>query len=143
VRQVDDEVERRGVGPVQVLEHEQHRAGAIGEQRQRGLEHPQLRASLPGIPERPQGVDERLVGKLGADEIDGAPEEDLEPRVAGAARELGREPGLADARVPGDQDGGAGARPRGVEGALELCELAGASDERVAWASLHSRQYRS
>ena len=46
VREEDDEIERRGVGPVQVLEHEQHGRGgrAIGEQRERLLEHAQLRA---------------------------------------------------------------------------------------------------
>jgi len=42
-----------------------------------------------------QGLDERLVGQLCAQEIDRAPEQDLEPCVAGACRELGREPRLA------------------------------------------------
>ena len=46
VREEDDEIERRRVGPVQVLEHQQHRRGrcAVEQQRQRLLEHPQLRA---------------------------------------------------------------------------------------------------
>ena len=111
VREEDDEIERRRIGPVQILEHEQHGRGgcAVGEQRERLLEHPQLRAGplvdLPQLPERTQGLDERLVRQLRADEIDRAPEEDLEPRVAGTSRELGREPGLADARLPGDEDG--------------------------------------
>ena len=80
VREEDDEIERRGIGPVQILEHEQHRCGscAVGEQRQRLLEHPQLRASAarrqPGLPERAQGLDERLVRQLRADEIDRAAE---------------------------------------------------------------------
>ena len=42
VREEDDQVERRRVGPVQVFEHQQHRIGVIGEPRQRGLEHTQL-----------------------------------------------------------------------------------------------------
>ena len=93
-----DEVKRRRVGPVQVLKDEQQGPGgrAFGEERQRRLEHPQLRAlrrcpGFPWIPERPQGVDERLVGELRADEVDRAPEEDLEPRVAGTAGHFGRE----------------------------------------------------
>ena len=135
---------------MQVLEHEQHRRGgrALGEQRERLLEHPQLRArrlpvDLPRLAERTQGLDERLVRQLGADEIDRAPEQDLEPRGAGARRELGREPGLADARLAGDEDGRAAPRPRRVERALELPELARASDEHLARASLHSGQYRA
>ena len=144
MREEDDEIERRRVGPVQILEHEQHGRGscAVGEQRERLLEHPQLRAGrppvdLPRLSERTQGLDERLVRQLRADEIDRAPEEDLEPGVAGAARELGREPGLADARLSGDEDGRAAPRLRRVERALELPELACASDEHLARASLH------
>ena len=47
VREEDDEIERRRVGPVQILEHEQHGrgGGAVAEQRERLLEHPQLRAA--------------------------------------------------------------------------------------------------
>ena len=42
VREEDDEIERRRVCPVQVLQHEQDGsgAGALGEERQRLLEHP-------------------------------------------------------------------------------------------------------
>ena len=97
----------------------------------------------PRLSERTQRLDERLVRQLRADEIDRAPEQDLEPRVAGAARELGREPGLADARLAGDEDGRAAPRLRRVERALELLELACASDERRARASLHRGQYRA
>ena len=150
VREEDDEIERRRIGPVQILEHEQHRCGsrALGEQRERLLEHPQLRArrlpvDLPRLSERTQGLDERLVRQLRADEIDRAPEEHLEPGVAGAARELGREPRLADARLSGDEDGRAASRLRRGERALELPELACASDEHLARASLHCGQYRA
>ena len=124
---------------MQILEYEQHRCGgrAVREQLERVLEDSQLRArrlpvDLPGLPERAQGLDERLVGQLGADEIDRAPEEDLEPRVAGALAELGHEPGLADARFAGDEDGRAVSGARRIERALELPELACASDENLA-----------
>jgi hypothetical protein len=144
VREEDDEVERRGVGPVQVLEYEQHRCGgcAVAEHRQRLLEHPELRGNrlavdLPKLPERTQGLDERLVRQLGADQIDRAPNQHLEARVAGACRQLGRQPGLADASVSGDQRGRAAPRPRRAQGALELPELADASDEDLAGGSLH------
>ena len=44
VREEDHEIERRGIGPVQILEHEQHGCGdgGLGQQRQRVLEHPAL-----------------------------------------------------------------------------------------------------
>jgi hypothetical protein len=135
-----DEIERRRVGPVQIVEHEQHGrvSGAVGEQRERLLEHPQLRAGLElQLSERTQGLDERLVGQLRPDEIDRAPQEDLEPCIACAAGELGREPGLANARVSGDEHGRAAPRPRRVEHPLELSELAYASYERRARAGLH------
>ena len=46
VRKEDDEIERGRVGPVQILEHQQHgyRDATLREQRQRLLEHLQLRA---------------------------------------------------------------------------------------------------
>jgi hypothetical protein len=129
---------------VQVLEQQQHRrgGGAVEQQRQRLLEHPQLRArrlrvDLREAPERAQGLDQRLVGQLRADQVDRAPDEDLEPFVAGARRQLGRQPGLADAGLPGDQDGRAAARPRRVQGAPELPELTHAPDEHLARESLH------
>ena len=150
VREEDDEIERRGVGPVQILEHEQHGCGgrAVGEQRERLLEHAQLRAGRRAstcrrLSERTQRLDERLVRQLRADEIDRAPEQDLEPGVAGAPRELGREPGLADARLAGDEDGRAAPRLRRVERALELLELACASDERRRSREPPSGQYRA
>ena len=130
---------------MQVLEHQQHRCGGrpLAQQRQRVLEHPQLRAhrlpvDLREASERAQGLHERLVRQLGADQIDRTAEEDPEPCVAGACRQLGRQPGLADARLPGDQDGRAAARPRRVQRAPELPELAHAPDEYLALHSLHS-----
>jgi hypothetical protein len=144
VREEDDQVERGGVSPVQVLKHQQHRCGgrALAQQRQRLLEHTQLRArrlavDLSKLSERAQGLDERLVRQLRADQVDRAPKEHLEPFVAGACRQLGCNPGLADARFAGDKRGRAAPRPRRVEDALELPELASASDEYLARGSLH------
>ena len=86
VREEDGEIERRGIRPVQVLEHEQHRCGgcSVGEQRERVLEDLQLRAGprlvdRPRLPERTKGLEERLIRQLCADEVDRAPEQDLEP----------------------------------------------------------------
>ena len=135
VREEDDEVERRRIRPVQILQHQQHGRGgrAFGEQRERLLEHPKLRAGLARkLSERTQRLDERLVRKLRADEIDRAAEEDLESFGASARRELGREPGLADARLSGDEDGRAAPRLRRVERAPERLQLACASDEHAA-----------
>ena len=144
VREKDHEVERRRVGPVQVLEHEQHRrlGRVIREHGQCLLEHAQLGARRPPVDrselcERAQGFHERLVRQVRADEVDRAPEPDVEPCVAGACRELGCEPGLADARFSGDEDGRASSRPCLVERAPELLELLYASDERRARARLH------
>jgi hypothetical protein len=145
VGEEDDQVQRGGIGPVQVLEHQQHRRSGrpLAQQLKRLLEHPQLRArrlpiGLRKRSERAQDLDERLVRQLRADEVDRAPEEDLESCVAGARRQLGRKPGLADARLPGDEDGRAAPCLRRAEGALELPELACASDEYLARGSLHS-----
>ncbi len=87
---------------------------------------------LATAPQRTQGLDERLVGQLRADEIDRAAEENLEPCVTRAFREFGRERGLPDPRFTGDKDGRTRPRLRRVERAAELPELADASNEHVA-----------
>jgi hypothetical protein len=145
VGEEDDQIERGGIGPVHILEHQQHRYGsrALAEQRQRLLEHAQLRGrrrpvDLPERSERAQGLDEGLIRQLRADQIDRAAEKHLELRAAGTRGQLGGQPGLADARLPGDQDGRPAPRPRGIERTLELPELASASDQHRARASLHS-----
>jgi hypothetical protein len=125
---------------VQVLEHEQHRRGGrvAGEQGQCLLEDLQLgTCGGPGPAERAQGLGERLVGQLGADEVDRPAEQDLPAGLAGALGEFGGEPGLADAGLAGHQDGRAAARPRGGERPLERSELASAARERLG-ASLHA-----
>jgi len=131
VREVHDKIERRRVGPVRVFEHEQHRRRScpIRQQRERLLEHRELGARGPRVDlrrrsERSQGLDEGLIRQLGPDEIDRVPQENLETRVAGACRELGCEPGLADAGLAYDQDGRTAARPGRAERAFQLPELA-------------------
>ena len=99
---------------------------------------PALPVDLPRLPERTKGLEERLIRQLRADEIDRAPEQDLEPGGAGTSRELGGEPALADARFAGDEDGRTASGSRRIDRALELPELAYASDEYLARASHHS-----
>ena len=135
---------------MQVLEHEQHRCGgcSVGEQRERVLEDLQLRAGprlvdRPRLPERTKGLEERLIRQLCADEVDRAPEQDLEPGAAGTSRELGRESALADAGFPGDEDRRTASGSGRIDSALELPELAYTSDEDLARASHHAGQYRA
>ena len=89
----------------------------------------------PALGERAQRLDERLIRKLRADEIDRSPDEDDEPGIAGMARELGSEPGLADAGLPDDENGRAAPGARRVERALELLELTYPSHEHLARAT--------
>ncbi len=148
VREKDDEIQRRYVRPVQILEHNQHRrlGGPVAEQLQRPCECALLRAGRLPVPrqsvaERPQRLHERLVGQLRADEIDRVSEQDIEARLTCPSPELGGEPGLADPCLSGEEDGGAAPGARRSERALELHELACASDEHIARAGHHPDQY--
>ena len=148
VREEDDEIERRDVGPVQILEHEQDRPrfGVLGERPERRLEHLELRACGPRLQrgsERMKCLDERLVGQLCPDEVDRAAEKDVEPGVARASCELGGKACLSDPGLSGDEDGRTAPCSGCVERSLERVELACASDKRLARASLHSGQYRA
>src|SRR6476646_5175608 len=93
------------------------------------------------LAERTQRFDERLVRQLRADEIDRAPEQDVEPRVAGPIPELGREAGLADPCVPGEEDGRPASVPGSCERALQLSELTCAPEERCVLTTHHRSQY--
>ena len=144
MREKDDEIERRRIGPVQILEHEQHGRGGgeATEERERLLEHTQLRACGPDLRKpgqralavtsspRAQRLGERLVRQLGAYEVDAAPDEHLESRGSGARRQLGGEPALADPRLAGHQDRRADSRLRPAKRTFETLELLGAPDER-------------
>jgi hypothetical protein len=135
---------------MQILEHQQHGCGSgtLAEQHQRRLEQPPLRTPRrfvdpPGIAERSQGLDERLIRQLRADKINRTPEEDLEPGGAGPSRKLGRQPGFAHSRVSRNEDGRTAPGPRRIERAPELPELAYAAYETLARPSRHSGQYRA
>ena len=128
---------------MQVLKHEQHRRGGrvTDQKRERLLEDPQLGtcggAAGRAPAHRAQGLGERLVGQFGSDEIDRPAEQGLAAGRAGAPGEFGGEPGLADARLAGHQDGRAAARPHGGERLLERPQLGGATHERLG-ARLHA-----
>ena len=94
---------------------------------------------LPRFPERTQGLDERLIRQLRADEIDRATEQDVESRVAGTTPELGREPGLPDAGFSSDEHGRTTPGSCRIKRALEFPELTRPPDEHLAPASHHSR----
>jgi hypothetical protein len=141
VREIDDEIERRGIRSMQILEHEQHGSfdGALGEQPEGVFEHAQLRprVDVRKLTERTKRFYERLIRKVRADEIERATQENLESCRAGAGRELGDKPGLPDTGLAGDEDGDAAPRLCRSERTLELPELASPSYERRGGASLH------
>jgi hypothetical protein len=120
----------------------------LDEQRERLLEHPQLRAGRAGVDlerlsQRTKGIGERLVRQIRADEIDRPAEQHLKPRVTSTLRELGREPGLADAGFAGDEHRRTAPGPRRVEDACKLRELPSTPDEYLARQSHHSGQYHT
>src|SRR5258705_11517134 len=91
------------------------------EERERLLEDPQLgtcggicgpRAAAERMPgNRAQGLGERLVGQLSANEIDRPAEQGPEACLAGAAGEVRPEPRLSRAHLPGPQGGPAATCP--------------------------------
>src|SRR5689334_8873204 len=102
VREEHNEVQRRRIGPVEILEDKQHRHNGrtLAKLRKYFLERPQLRTlrallESPRLSERPQSLHERLIGQVGTDKIDAATEQHLDARRAGAGRELGHEPSLS------------------------------------------------
>ena len=159
VRQEGEEVERRPVGPVQVLEHQHDRRGGAEtlERRAHRLEQVQLRlagvrgrrsrraasraagATAPGSPsrtaraaQRPERLDEREVGQGGADEVDAPAREHGRAAPARPLRQLAGQPRLADAGGAGDQGGRAAPGRRSVERLLEPRQLRRPADEPVA-----------
>ena len=138
VGEEDDEIERRRICPMQILEHEQHRheRRAPGEQGERRLEHLELRARSTGIdepkfPERMQGLDERLIRQFRADQIDRATEQDLESAGARTTRDLGRQPGLADAGFSRDEHARATSCSCRLDQVFKFPELSLTADEHA------------
>ena len=123
VGEEDDEIERRGVGPVQVLEHEQHRrgGGAVGEQCQRLLEQAQLRArraplDLPAAvradaaPRRTAGTAarcrrDRSSGRAGPRTLRRGRGRELAPRAGSCRCPLPRRPGRSRRGPPAPRPG--------------------------------------
>jgi hypothetical protein len=144
----------RAVGPVEILDHQHHRAllpeGV--EQRQQALEQPRL-ASLAGdrVPgqqrrhalahrrgqrrvavacERPQRRHQREVGQLAlAAEVDGLAGQHERSRVARAAHQLSQQSRLPDARLAGDERQRRAPGGRVGERRFKLRQLGGATDQ--------------
>ncbi len=146
------ELERRLVGAVQVVEHDEDRrvpgemgqgaadrleerrpVGRGGGDAELGQDHREVRSERPAARERvrfgPQAVaqrgDDRPVRRAAAV----ARRADQHERVAAACGELGRQPRLADARLAGEQDEAAAAGAGAVECRDEALELAVPTDE--------------
>ena len=158
VRQEGEEVERRPVGPVQVLEHQHDRRGGAEtlERRAHRLEQVQLRRARVPVrgrgerragqqarqllqpveggraAQRPERLDEREVGQGGSDEVDAPSREHGRAAPARPLRQLAGQPRLADAGGAGDQCGRAVPGRRSVERLLEPRQLRRPADEPVA-----------
>src|SRR6185436_15683035 len=102
VGEKDHKIEGRRIGPMQILQDEQHgdNSRAIGDQRERLLKYLKLRAGrlaidLPESPERTQSLDERLIRQLSTDQVDRPTDEHLARLLPGTRCELRHEPRLA------------------------------------------------
>ena len=177
--EVAEQLERRPVGPVQVVEHDEQRrvAGDLGQQRGDRVEQAQpLRVGLAAAQSAPtsgraggaqlragrararrragraaaasgasdgaagppaQHLHDRLVRRRRL-LVEAAVEHDARRRAWACARELGREPRLADAGVAGEHDEPRGAAGRRAPRRLERGGLVRAADERVAGADAPS-----
>jgi hypothetical protein len=175
--EVGDELERRLVGPVQVVEDDEQRrrAGDLGEQRRDGVEEAEpLGAELPHV-QRARGAVRRRAelrqhdaqltgaraepagerGERGAarpaaqhlhDRLIGrdpllveAPVEDDRAVAVRVVGELGGEPRLSDARVPGEHDEPAGAARAAAPRVVEARRLGRAADESMPAADAVER----
>jgi hypothetical protein len=146
--------QRRGVGPLQVVDGEDERAGGQllhqGEDRLHGpklvlgggdqwpptgrgpnlLEHPRD-LGTPGVgggPVDPQAVDDRPEGPPPLQLLGGRPEH-LQAEPSGLPKRLLHEAGLADAGLPFDEEAAARPTRDRFHGAGQLAELAGAAEQ--------------
>jgi hypothetical protein len=87
--------------------------------------------------QRADGLGDRKVGHLGADQVDAPPYQRLRSRGSGPSAELRHQPRLADARVAGQQDRPALSRYRLPDLRLEQLELAAAADQGGGRPSCH------
>ena len=159
-RQEGERRPRRAIGPVQVLDQEQHRAllaerveqreqtleqsrlGAVlglrGDRREPGEERRDRRADRLGqgrvarAGERAQRGDERHVGQLALAEVHAVAGQHQRAAVGRLALELGEQARLADARLAGQEhDRGPLVGGLGERG-LELRQLGGTADQPCA-----------
>ena len=132
----DDEVQRRRVCPVQVLEHEQYRArgGTVGEDAR--VPRTPATATRPCVvraPQWPKGLDERLEGQFGADQVDRMPRGGRRSRRRPRAVRAPWPAGTSRSRPrPRRTRRPARPRPGGGQGPLEHVELARAPDADIA-----------
>ena len=148
------EVARRAVGPMDVLEdeHQRPRLGQASQEGEQELEHAPLReralgaglgcvelgeqrrqagrgaAELAGV-EAAQRADDRRIGQLAVAEVDAVAGEHARALRPRAGRELGDQPRLADARLARDQGDRRAPIGRAVERRGQARELALAPDE--------------
>ena len=159
-----DEVARRVVGPVHVLEHDQQRPALrrAPEQLEHELVQPSLaeavREARPAVLELEAGQqrgeraarvlvelaelvlerqvaqrrDHGRVGELLAAELEALAVQHEEARLACAGLERADQPGLADARLAGDQRELRSPRRRVLERAIERAQRPVAADDRPA-----------
>jgi hypothetical protein len=140
VGEIDQEVERRRIRPVDVLEHQQqrHDGCSLAQPGQRLLEEARLGVGTRQRAQRAERLDEGLVGQVSAEQVDRAADQHLEPDLVGPLDDLRGKSGLADPRLAGHKDRRPVAGRPGGQRLLELLELVHASDERLAHAGLHT-----
>ena len=144
VEQVREQLRRARVRPVQVVDDQHHgalRRGAGREVAHDALEQPPavlLVTRIQLVAEVPEGADERLVRdqRLGVR----AAEQHGRALAVHAARELGREPGLADPGLAHEQHELALTGLRGGVAGVDLRERVGAAHERAADALQRGRE---
>jgi hypothetical protein len=140
------QIERRSVGPVHVVDGEQDRAR--GRRRAQRLEHrhehrDSRRAAPRGVlelgrraggqrTERAQRLGDRQQGHVGVAQIRTAAEEDLRARVVRVRGELREQPRLADARLAAHEHRGRGAADGAIVGRSQLSQLALAPRDDLA-----------
>ena len=154
-REMIKQVESRAVGPVQILERDQHavvrvaissrtpsasasdassgrRRALLGPARhhpgQRGAERSHRRDSGYGCP-RQSASRASLTGRRWPAPGSARPRRTAVPRASGHGDHLVEQPGLADAGLPGDHEQAARHRARRVEGVAQTSSLVGAADE--------------
>ena len=116
--------------------------GLVGDEARRARRRAAGRAALARAVSqvRPQRLGERLVRRDRV--LVGAAVEDGRPALVSRARELGRQAGLADPRLPGDHDRAGARRPALLPRVADHPRRRGAAHERAAMAPRQRRRQR-